>query len=370
MLPAPSNYNVGAGKPVSAGRAARPNAVLDLIAAAPSNSWTQINLNTFTSVFAHPDFTPTPNVSNQNAILNAWSSFAWDSKRSQIILWGGGHANYSGNDVYVFDFFTQQWKLAFYPSAIRDLGTGVGWEPIDGAEVAPMSSHTYANNNYLPTLDRFITFGGAAFQSGGIFKVGSPARSVAGGYTLDMTLAGLGFVGGTDGSNPKRNTTLGINLAGAKAWTIRDYAKPGAINASWQAVGSPVGRTNAGGDVSFENGRDVIYYTSAGQTSPDLFRVEYFSANDPSQDVITKMGGFWTNAGTPSGVAYDRAKKVFAYFYDSTNPICFWDLNGVLGSSNHNVLLPAGNITGTGAAGISTAAFSNTASVTPTRWLL
>jgi hypothetical protein len=41
------------------------------------------------------------------SILKAWSSFAWDSNRGDVILWGGGHANYGGNAVYRWRDATQ-----------------------------------------------------------------------------------------------------------------------------------------------------------------------------------------------------------------------------------------------------------------------
>ena len=33
-------------------------------------------------------------------IILAWSGFTWDPNRGDLLLYGGGHANYSGNDVY------------------------------------------------------------------------------------------------------------------------------------------------------------------------------------------------------------------------------------------------------------------------------
>ena len=44
--------------------------------------------------------------------------FAWDSNRGDIVLYGGGHANYSGNDVYRWRSSTLLWERAAYPSEI------------------------------------------------------------------------------------------------------------------------------------------------------------------------------------------------------------------------------------------------------------
>src|SRR5215475_9419554 len=36
------------------------------------------------------------------AVMYAWSSGVYDSDRDQLVVFGGGHTDYSGNEVYAF----------------------------------------------------------------------------------------------------------------------------------------------------------------------------------------------------------------------------------------------------------------------------
>jgi hypothetical protein len=105
---------------------------------------------------------PVPSGDNRagtpESIMVEWSSGALDTQRNRLIVWGGGHNNYSGNELYVFDLNTLRWQRLTEPS--RDVG-GVessGYYP-DGQ---PRSRHTYDYIEYVPVIDRFCSFGGAA----------------------------------------------------------------------------------------------------------------------------------------------------------------------------------------------------------------
>jgi hypothetical protein len=100
------------------------------------------------------------------SIIDEWSSGAFDTRRDRLIVWGGGHNNYSGNELYAFDLNTLQWQRLTNPSA--DVG-GVessGYYP-DGP---PRSRHTYEYLEYVPSIDRFCSFGGAAQYPSGSYE--------------------------------------------------------------------------------------------------------------------------------------------------------------------------------------------------------
>lgn len=171
-----------------------------LIRATPENSWIKANTNSFSAAWPPANLRAMPNssYSGPSAVIRAWSSFAWDNNRGDLLLFGGGHANYAGNEVYRWRGSTRQWERASMPSGIDPSD----YMPIGGAQYAPQSSHTYDNAIYLPLSDRFVTFGGAAFQSGGAFALKEPNGTVrrTGPYFFDPTRADGNRVGGRTGS--------------------------------------------------------------------------------------------------------------------------------------------------------------------------
>src|SRR3546814_4157205 len=73
---------------------------------------------------------------------------AWDSARGDLIFWGGGHANYPGNEIYLWHSSTLEWERASLPSEVVKVADA-RFEAIDGYLNAPTSSHTYDNSEYL-----------------------------------------------------------------------------------------------------------------------------------------------------------------------------------------------------------------------------
>ena len=321
-----------------------PQTLLNLIAAAGSNTWLKVNTNLFSDVWPISDYRPdySGGVSNVYPLLQAWSSFAWDDVNYRAILWGGGHANTNDNSVYMWDAYTQNWVLAFYPAQVQATpgSAGMGIETIDWPST-PQSSHTYDTQHWLPKLQRFVTFGGAASSSGGMFIIrGSPDRPV-GCFMLDMAQAGTGKVAGTTGSNVKRNTTVGVNLTGANAWSKRDWwldhADPNGILSS---LGSSA-RTNSVAAYREENGHDVIYYKAG---AGHLYRFEFVDGNYLN-DILSRVGQAWTTRDGPQGGALDTSTNRFVNMIDSNFPFTYWDLNSA-GPFNQDQNVAAASLTG------------------------
>lgn len=354
MPAVPSDRIVGcaSGGVIAAGRHRfAHNALLDLISEAPSGSWLKPNTNTLQSVWPATDYLPMfgggPGVPDN--IIRSWSGFAWDSRNHRLVLTGGGHANYSGNEVYLWDAATKQWSLAYYPSDVVTNATG--YQSIDGPLHSPVSAHPYCTNVYLPKLDRFLTFGGAAHGSGGPYLVtdgsGNTVRMLPGGYTLNLAQAGQGKVGGLVGSNVKRNSTVGVDLPGANAWYPRDWL----LDHPQAALAAEMTRhINFHSVYREEGGKDVLYVTATnGGTNPNLYRVEYNDPDDYLTDVISKVGLSWDNSGSDCGGDIDITNNVFVHLGNASYPIFGWDLDHA-GPSNHNFRVAAANLSGPDAA--------------------
>ncbi len=131
----------------------------------PANTWYEVPNSEMRQVEAkgadypgiwgnHPD-DPTPRKSNfpsgQGVFL--WSGAVFDDYRNRLVLWGGGHNSYYGNELYAFDLTSLNWERVTNPSppTYDDICVAV---LSDGN---PNSRHTYYNLAYIPTTDKFFS---------------------------------------------------------------------------------------------------------------------------------------------------------------------------------------------------------------------
>ncbi|MEK7538862.1 MAG: hypothetical protein AAB552_03410 [Patescibacteria group bacterium] len=113
-------------------------------------------------------------VEGQQAVMDDWAGGAYDTTRDRLIVTGGGHAGYGGNEVYAFNIGTGLWSRLTEPS--NPVTQCAPLNP-DGR---PASSHTYNFLQYVPTLDSFVTFGIGSFcEAGGGHT----------GYTMALNLS-------------------------------------------------------------------------------------------------------------------------------------------------------------------------------------
>jgi hypothetical protein len=116
-----------------------------------------------------PDPLP-PGMTGPSSIMIAWSGGAYDTKRDRLIVWGGGHNDYGGNEIYTFDINSLKWSRVWGPSP--DIPDGVdGPDMLCGIETYddgnPRSRHTYEGLEYIPTTDKFWSQGGSLYCGGG-----------------------------------------------------------------------------------------------------------------------------------------------------------------------------------------------------------
>ncbi|MBK6552342.1 MAG: hypothetical protein IPP18_17290 [Rhodocyclaceae bacterium] len=94
------------------------------------------------------------------AVIGNWSGGAYDTRRDRLLIWGGGHFAYAGNEIYGFDLGHLRWQRLSEPSLEIDLDYRAGDDIyIDGK---PRSNHTYGSLQYVPVVDRFCSFGTSA----------------------------------------------------------------------------------------------------------------------------------------------------------------------------------------------------------------
>ncbi|HMV62538.1 MAG TPA: Ig-like domain-containing protein, partial [Rhodocyclaceae bacterium] len=315
--------------------------LLSILNSTPEGTWVQVNLNSYSEAWTPAELRPLYLTSNPDPskITYAWPSFAWDSNRGDLILYGGGHANYSGNDVYRWHGTTRKWERAALPSELLLNPPGF-YTPIDGPDAGPPSSHTYDNSLFLPIIDRFIVFGGAAFNTGGPYNRMNPDGVTyrnTGPYLFDPSKADPNKVGGTTGSHVKR-VAPHPEIVGGNMWTNRDYR-------AYTFTGStliPNSHINGVTAYAQENGKDVVYFGARpGQgTDQHLFKYTISSLTDVTQDKLEKVGRFWNGPSDQGAGTYDPTRKLFVRTGPATQPITYWDLNNASPSNNDVVTVP------------------------------
>lgn len=311
--------------------------VIGMLSGMQADSWMKLNTNNFLDIVppeelrggAASGYTGRP-----GSVIYAWSSFAWDSKRSELLIYGGGHANYAGNEMYKWSASTQQWSLASLPSQmvpIPGVNTATpNWVPVDGAMNGPSSAHTYDNNAYLPTVDRFVTLGGAPFNSGGTFAlpVNSTTSRATGPYFFDPSRADPNKVGGTDGSG------VAPGSIGGQMWQNRD------LHAQGIGALSFVEGTSA---TAVEGGKDVLYFSarSGGTIFTDLYRLTINDVANPAADTLQKVGVYANPALNPAiaplaygSASYDPTSRLYVAMGGGAQPFMAWDMDIASASNN------------------------------------
>jgi hypothetical protein len=278
------------------------DALRNRIAEAPEGSWLKINANRFEEVW-----TPVSQraqvdgvaLGSPRKIIAAWSSMTWDPNRHHLIIWGGGHANYAGNDVYRFDAADLRWHRASLPSAVEPLFDDRRFFTVDGALNAPISSHTYDNQEFLPQLDQFITFGGASYNAGRIFVLDDGVTKT-GPYLWDPSRADANMVGGLDGSQVDPNVT------GGRMWTNRN-----AIAVNGTGARRPDSFVNGTSAYVLEQGVESILVTESPQNGGDLFRYQIPSLENPALDRWELVGPGLRSYSDQGAGAYDPVRRLY-----------------------------------------------------------
>jgi hypothetical protein len=317
------------------------SALAGIVAGMAEGEWRRVNLNSYSSAW-----TPVPlrtlyagGEIPPDRIISAWSSFAWDSTRGNLFLYGGGHANYRGNDTYLWRGSSQMWERGSLPSEM--VQTPLAWNAIDGAANAPAAAHTYDNTVYLPKVDRVLVLGGAADSNGGHFLTQNPGSSttrITGPYLFDPSRAHPDRVGGTTGSHVRRVAPY-PEIVGGQMWSNRESW----LNASATSTPPSEPFINTCTGYAEENGRDVVYV----RTEYRIWRYELTDLNNPAADRWSQAGRYWfAGSGSMGTCGYDPVRRLLVSTHWSlTQPFIFWNM-ATQGSNNRDTAVAPVDPTG------------------------
>jgi hypothetical protein len=92
-------------------------------------------------------------------VIIAWSSATVDPQRNRLILWGGGHTDYAGNEIYSLELSANPPKLIRLNPPSPPNTTRACVETLSDGR--PNSRHTYDSLAYLPNQDEMFSSGGS-----------------------------------------------------------------------------------------------------------------------------------------------------------------------------------------------------------------
>jgi hypothetical protein len=96
------------------------------------------------------------------ALTLAWNGGTVDTVRNRLLVWGGGHSDYWGNEMYALDLASLTIQRVVEPSSQTSLSNCTSALP-DGT---PVSRHTYDGLTYIAHADRFFAINGSMTPCG------------------------------------------------------------------------------------------------------------------------------------------------------------------------------------------------------------
>lgn len=135
--------------------------------------WKELPDTRLRDVFPDRDSHPHWGTQGPKSVTRAWSGGAYDTKRNRLIVKGGGHGAYGGNEVYEFDLESMEWRRATEPSA-HEVDPAFSdrreaekyFRTVDDT---PVSRHTYDSMVYDPVSDKVFMWGGSLFRIGNAY---------------------------------------------------------------------------------------------------------------------------------------------------------------------------------------------------------
>ncbi|MBU2712775.1 hypothetical protein [Zooshikella harenae] len=245
-----------------------------------------------------------------SAITGAWSGGAFDTKQQQLIIWGGGHRDYSGNELYSFSLRTLSWQqLTIAANNVDEKGklSITGYYP----NGSPRARHTYNTLQYLVEQNLFCAFGAAAMfplsqhmlpntdcydLTDGRWLRLPPV--ISGGYGISSTTAydpvtgdiySLGSGGGSAlvkyDPGARKWTEVTAELPG---WVSYDYTAVISLNPHWYVlVGNKETRF-----IDLQNpDKGLQHLTTQGDTEIEQFANVGFAAHQPSGLLVAWHSG-------------------------------------------------------------------------------
>lgn len=247
-------------------------------------------------------------------VITTWSGGAFDSSRRQLIVFGGGHNDYAGNEVYGFDIATASWQLLRPPTPMAQVRPSVE-EYADGT---PVSRHTYDNFAYIRDRQQLLVFGGSRYQDGSTTNVTwtLDSGSMAWAKKTKFELGGL-FYSGSD-YDEATGRVLMRTEGGLFAYDVPGNAWSRLVDFGYPPYYPTFSTSNYRRGVVVPGRR--LFFMLGGTTEAGALDFLVWNI-DAAADVTAE----WTTTGDPSGV---RESGTGADFDRAADAIVTWSGGG------------------------------------------
>ena len=255
-------------------------------------------------------------------VMEPWSGGAYDSLRDRLVIFGGGHQNYDGNELYAFDVNTLEWLQLTQPTAPENILRGT----IAYADGRPTSVHSYDGLAYLPNVDRFFTSGGSIFGpgscSGGTWLYDFDAQPAESGWQLmPESQGGCGMISAYDsatghvwyGNGDDLYEFDPLNLEAP--WTKHPGVFAGVFHFYMTAAVDPNRRKLAAvGGTAYGGYPKLLVVDLAADPIP---KAEILATTGATEIEDTNAAGFVFDPVSDRFIAWDRGASVYALDVDA-----------------------------------------------------
>ena len=282
------------------------------------------DLNPANNAAINPNFPNPPEWTNtQSAIISAWNSMSVNPATGEMWIWGGGHADYGGNEPYVFDprSNTPSWVMRRYPSGAIGNPITDGGSINSPALVAASATGFYSDGRPRPThtYNSTVYVSGKGMSATNLYyvfpHVNGPSKAVYfneatndWGLLSDYTALGnSNFINGGSCYDPSRNC---VWLLGEGAFNMVKLDCATGVGTRYGAVDNHAMHCTLKYDVA----NDLIYIISESNSAGWLDFASRMSVFDPVNSVFYVLPAYTgalptsqTISPTGGGAAWDEA---------------------------------------------------------------
>jgi hypothetical protein len=137
--------------------------ITQIVTQMPAGSWSRLTgTNHMSDVFA---------AAGAHAIVTAWGGGGYGA--GAMWIWGGGHVDYGGNEIYKFDLATVTWSRVTNPSPyVNNCGVAITDSCVT-TDGTPTAKHSYDGVAYIPSTGKLFLGGAYPYYN----AMGNPAAS-------------------------------------------------------------------------------------------------------------------------------------------------------------------------------------------------